>query len=169
VHTSNFSYGHARGVKGGAGCDKHKGERPKLTFTELMAKYVKMRDAKIAAQPSNMKPSRSPLRHKSKEWNQQGIKSHTSMPYPPMVSITSMPYGPSPTSFHPYSSWGWYGTWAQPLSYYAPCHLENATPRRPQPHVKSHFDETNQPGFQEKKKVVKQVHRVKRDNHKDKS
>jgi hypothetical protein len=42
------------------GRDKHKGERPKLTFNELMAKYVKMRDAKITAQPRNMKPSRSP-------------------------------------------------------------------------------------------------------------
>jgi hypothetical protein len=61
VHTSNFSYGHARGVKGGEGCDKHKGEMPKLTFNELMAKYVKMRDAKIVAQPRNMNPSRSPL------------------------------------------------------------------------------------------------------------
>jgi hypothetical protein len=86
VHTSDFSYGHVRGVKGGLGRDKHKGERLKLTFNELMAKYVKMRDANIAAQPSNMKPSKSPPRHKSKEWNRQA-------------------------------------------------------PRRPQPHVKSHFDE----------------------------
>jgi hypothetical protein len=35
--------------------------------------------------------------------------------------------------------------------------------------VKSHFDETNRPDFQEKKKVVRQVYQVKRDNHKDKS
>jgi hypothetical protein len=35
--------------------------------------------------------------------------------------------------------------------------------------VKSHFDETNRSGFQEKKKVVKQVYRVKMDNYKDKS
>jgi hypothetical protein len=35
--------------------------------------------------------------------------------------------------------------------------------------VKSCFDETNRPGFQGKKKVVKQVYRVKRDHHKDKS
>jgi hypothetical protein len=105
VHISDFSYGLARGVKGGEGCGKHKGERLKLTFNELMAKYVKIRVAKIVVQPSNMKPSRSPLRHKSKEWNQQA-------------------------------------------------------PRRPQPHVKSNFYETNWPGFQEKKKVVKQVYRV---------
>jgi hypothetical protein len=59
VHTSDFSYGHTRGVKGGGGRDKHKRRRPKLTFNELMA-YVKMRDANIASQPSNMKPPRSP-------------------------------------------------------------------------------------------------------------
>jgi hypothetical protein len=28
------------------------------------------------------------------------------MPYPPMVPITSMPYESSPTSFHPYKSYG---------------------------------------------------------------
>jgi hypothetical protein len=35
--------------------------------------------------------------------------------------------------------------------------------------VKSRFDETNRPGFQEKKKVVKQVYQVKRDNRKYKN
>jgi hypothetical protein len=104
-----------------------------------MAKYVKMRDTRIASQPSSVKLSRSPSRHKSEKWNWQENKSHTSMPYPPMVSITLMPYGPSPTSFHPYLSWGWYGIWAQPLSYYVPCHFENVAPRRPQPHVESPF------------------------------
>jgi hypothetical protein len=75
-----------------------------------MAKYVKVRDTIIASQLSSVKPSRSPPRRKSKKWNQQENKSYTSMSYPPMAPITSMPYGPSPTSFHPYSSWSWYGT-----------------------------------------------------------
>jgi hypothetical protein len=75
-----------------------------------MAKYVKVRDTIIASQLSSVKPSRSPPRRKSKKWNQQENKSYTSMSYPPMAPITSMPYGPSPTSFHPYSSWRWYGT-----------------------------------------------------------
>jgi hypothetical protein len=167
VHTLESSYDH--GVKGGEGCDKRKGKKSKLTFNELMAKYVKLRDTRITSQPINVKPSRSPLRRKSEKWNRQGNKSHTSMSYPPMVSIASMSYGPPPTNFYPYSSWGGYGTWAQPLSYYAPCHFENTAPRSPQPHVKSRFDETNWLGFQEKKKVVKQVYRVKRDNRKDKS
>jgi hypothetical protein len=167
VHTLESSHGH--GAKGSDGRDKHKGKKPKLTFNELMAKYVKMRNTRTASQPSSVKPSRSPPRCKSKKWNWQGNKSHTSMPYPPVVPITSMPYGPSPTGFYPYSSWGWYGIWEQPLSYYTPCHFENAAPRRPQPQVNSRFDETNQPDFQEKKKVAKHVFQVKKDNRKDKS
>jgi hypothetical protein len=145
VYTLESSHDH--GTKGGDDHDKCKGKKSKLTFNELMVKYMKMRDTRIASQPSSVKPSRSPSRRKSEKWNRQGNMSHTLMPYPPMVLITSMPYGPSPTSFHPYPSWSWYGTWAQPLSYYAPCHFENAAPKRPQPHVKSHFDETNQPIF----------------------
>jgi hypothetical protein len=135
VHTLESSHGHR--AKGGDDHDKRKSKKAKLTFNELMAKYMKMRDTRIASQPSSVKPSRSPLRCKSEKWNRQGNKSHTLMPYPPLVPITSTPYGSSPISFHPYSSWGWYGTWAQHLSYYAPCHFENATPKRPQPHVKT--------------------------------
>jgi hypothetical protein len=62
VHTLEYSHGH--GAKGDDGRDKRKGKRPKLTFNELMAKYVKMRDTRIASQPSSVKPSRSPLRCK---------------------------------------------------------------------------------------------------------
>jgi hypothetical protein len=48
------------------------------------------------------------------------------------------------------------------------CHFENAAPRRPGPHLKGHFDQTDMSGVNEKK-VVKQVYCVKRDNHNDKS
>jgi hypothetical protein len=65
VYALEFSHG-AHGVKGGEQHDKHKDEKLKLTFNELMAKYVKMRDGKIAAQSSNVKPSRSSPWHKSK-------------------------------------------------------------------------------------------------------
>jgi hypothetical protein len=47
VHTLDFSHGHAHGVKGGEGHDKHKGKKSKVTFNELMVKYVKMRDEKL--------------------------------------------------------------------------------------------------------------------------
>jgi hypothetical protein len=74
-----FSHGHAHGVKEGEPRDKHRGEKPKLTFNELMAKYMKMKNTKITAQPSKMKPFRSPPQHKSKEWNQQGNQSYALM------------------------------------------------------------------------------------------
>jgi hypothetical protein len=65
VHTLESSHGH--GAKGGDGRDKRKGKKLKLTFNELMAKYVKMRDTRITSQPSSVKPSRSLLRHKSEK------------------------------------------------------------------------------------------------------
>jgi hypothetical protein len=65
VHTLESSHGHR--AKGGDGRDKRKGKKLKLTFNELMAKYVKMRDTRITSQPSSVKPSRSLLRHKSKK------------------------------------------------------------------------------------------------------
>jgi hypothetical protein len=68
VHTLESSHGHNR-AKGGDDHDKRKSKKAKLTFNELMAKYMKMRDTRIASQPSSVKPSRSPLRCKSEKWN----------------------------------------------------------------------------------------------------
>jgi hypothetical protein len=62
VHTLESSHDH--GAKGGEGRDKRKAKKLKLTFNELMAKYVKMRDTRIASQPSSVKPSRSPPKRK---------------------------------------------------------------------------------------------------------
>jgi hypothetical protein len=123
LQTLEFLYSHAHGVRGGESRNKHKGKKLKLTFNELMAKYVKMIGAKVSSQPSNVKPSSSPLIHKSKNWNQQGKEFCTSMSYPHFLPIISMLYGQPPSSFHPYSSWGLYGTWSQPPSYYAPLPL----------------------------------------------
>jgi hypothetical protein len=80
-----------------------------------------------------------------------------------------MSYGLSPAASHPYSSWGWYGTWAQPPAYSAPCYFKNATSRKPQPHVKGRFDQTNRPNILTKKRVVKQVYCIMKDNCKSRS
>nr|TKW26557.1 hypothetical protein SEVIR_3G198000v2 [Setaria viridis] len=85
-----------------------------------------------------------------------------------------VPYAPHPTSFHPLSSWGWNDPWAHIPSYFRPYHVEYAAPREPscarQPYVENdHFEQKDRSSVQKKKKVVKQVYRVKRDGHKDKS
>nr|TKW01174.1 hypothetical protein SEVIR_8G162100v2 [Setaria viridis] len=43
----------------------------------------------------------------------------------------SVPYSPHPTSFHPYSSWGWNDLWAHTPSYFRPYHVKYVAPREP--------------------------------------
>nr|TKW19768.1 hypothetical protein SEVIR_4G041600v2 [Setaria viridis] len=43
----------------------------------------------------------------------------------------SVSYAPHPTSFHPYSSWGWNDPWAHAPSYFRPYHVEYVAPREP--------------------------------------
>ncbi|RCV38332.1 hypothetical protein SETIT_8G133600v2 [Setaria italica] len=76
--------------------------------------------------------------------------------------------------FHPYSSWGWNDPWAHTPSYFRPYHVEYAAPREPscarQIYVENdRFEKKDRSSGQKKKKVVKQVYRVKRDGRKNKS
>jgi hypothetical protein len=81
-----------------------------------------------------------------------------------------MSYGPQPIYFHPYSSWGWFDQEACVPSYFRPQYIEYAAPRHSErlSSCKDHFDQ-NQSGAQPKKKVVKQVYRVKYDGRKKES
>jgi hypothetical protein len=80
-----------------------------------------------------------------------------------------MYYGPQPTYFHPYSPWGWFGEETHLPSYYRPQYIEYAAPiYSEKSSYKDRFDQ-NQSRTQAKKKVVKQVYRVKYDGRKDKS
>jgi hypothetical protein len=83
-------------------------------------------------------------------------------------------YAPYSTNAHPYSSWGWSDSSTHTPSYFRPYHVEYAAPRRPsharKPYVESdRFEYKDRSSAQNKKKVVKQVYRVKRDGRKDKS
>jgi hypothetical protein len=81
-----------------------------------------------------------------------------------------MSYGPQPAYFYPYSSWGWFDEETHLPSYYRPQYIEYAAPKysKKSSSYKDQFDQ-NQSRAQEKKKVVKQVYRVKYDGRKDKS
>jgi hypothetical protein len=84
-------------------------------------------------------------------------------PFEPSIPVS---YAPCPTSAHPYLSWGWSDSWAHTPSYFRPYHVEYAAPRRPsrarQPYVESdRFEYKNRSSAQNKKKVVKQVYKVK--------
>jgi hypothetical protein len=75
-----------------------------------------------------------------------------------------MSYGSQPTYFHPYSSWGWFDQEAHVPSYFRPQYIEYAAPRHLErsSSCKDRFDQ-NRSRAQPKKKVVKQVYRVKYD------
>jgi hypothetical protein len=81
-----------------------------------------------------------------------------------------MYYGPQATHFHPYSPWGWFDEETHLSSYYKPQYIEYAAPRylEKSSSYKDQFDQ-NWSGAQAKKKVIKQVYRVKYDGRKDKS
>jgi ribosomal protein L7/L12 len=81
-----------------------------------------------------------------------------------------MYYGPQPTHFHPYSPWGWSDEETHLPSYYRSQYIEYATPTYSEKlsSYKDRFDQ-NRSGAQAKKKVVKQVYRVKYDGRKKKS
>nr|TKW08329.1 hypothetical protein SEVIR_6G021900v2 [Setaria viridis] len=79
-----------------------------------------------------------------------------------------VPCAPHPTSFYPYSLWGWNDPWVHTPSHFRPYHVEYVAPREPscarQPYVKNdQFEENDRSSVQNKNKVVKQVYRVKRD------
>nr|TKW00328.1 hypothetical protein SEVIR_8G101100v2 [Setaria viridis] len=85
----------------------------------------------------------------------------------------TVPYAPHPTSFHPYSSWGWNDSWAHTPSHFRPYYVEYVALREPsrsrQPYFENdRFKQKDRSNVQKNKKVVKQVYRVKRDGRKDK-
>ena len=110
---------------------KHKSKKPKPSFDELLAKYLKENEAKCANRSNDDKSSKMPPKHNSRSWNWQGEKFHSAASYSPLRPSVPIPYAPCPTDFHDYSSWGWDDSWAHTPSYFRPYHLEYAAPRKP--------------------------------------
>jgi hypothetical protein len=161
-------------ANGGKDHVKHNDKRSKLTFDELLAKYQKDNEAKRASRSNKVKSSRLPPKHNSGNWNRQGKSFHAATTYSPFEPSMLVSYAPYPTSDHPHSSWGCSDSWTHTPSYFRPYHVEYAAPRQPsharQSYVRSdRFEYKDRSGAQNKKKVVKQVYRVKRDGRKDKS
>jgi hypothetical protein len=78
---------------------KHKGKKPKLSFDELLAKYLKENEAKCANQSNDVKSSRVPPKRNSGNWNWQGGKFLSASSYSPLGPSMSVPYAPHRTSF----------------------------------------------------------------------
>jgi arylsulfatase A-like enzyme len=100
----------------------------------------------------------------------QGDRSHAAGTQPSFEQPISMSYGPRPTYFYPYSSWGWFDQEAHVPSYFRPQYIEYASPRYTErlSFYKDYFDQI-QSRAQSKKKMLKQFYRVKYDAYKNKS
>ena len=142
----------------GKGHDKYKSKRPKLSFNELLAKYKKAKQIS----PRKVQSSGLPLKRKCQKWNWQENRSYTAAIYSPLERPIPMSYGSQPTSFHLYSSWGWFDQEAHVRPYLRPYYIEYETPRYSEisSSCKGCFDQ-NWSRAQHKKKMVKQFHLVK--------
>jgi len=164
---------------GGTGRNQQKGKRPKITFEQVLAKYMRQNEAKGVDQTSNVKSSKTPLKssrsppmRRFEDWDWQGEGFHAVATYSPFGPPMPMQFGSAPTYFHPYSSWGWYDSNSYSSSHFRPHNVEYSAPSNSdfgkQPYNKDRFIPKNRSGAQNKNKVVKQVYVVKKDNRKGK-
>ena len=154
-------------MNGGKDHNNHNGKKPKLSFDELLAKYLKENEAKYANWSNDVKSSRLPPKHNSRSQNWQGENFHSATSYSHLRPLMSISYTSHPT--HHYSSWGKDDSWGQTPSYFRPYHIEYAAPRESacagQQHiVNGHFKTKNRSRVENKKKVVKKVYVVKKDS-----
>ena len=151
--------------------NKRKGKRSKITFAELLDKYQNKSEEKSAYWSSSSEASRSPRRRKSEDryWQSENLNAAYSYPYfgPLMPMSWIHPYA----HVNQYPSFDRYDTVAHSPSYFRPSHQHYATPRRStfdeQSHVKDHFNHKESvQSSRNKKEVVKQIYRVKKDGRK---
>ena len=63
-------------INGAKDHNKHNGKKLKLSFDELLAKYLKENEAKRANRSDDVKSSRVPPKHNSSSWNGQRKNFH---------------------------------------------------------------------------------------------
>ena len=158
-------------TKESKGRSKRKGKKPKVTFVQLLEKYQKISEEKIAYRPNNSKASRSPPRHKSEDqyWQSENFSATYSYPYfgPPIPMSWILPYA----YLNKYPSRDKYNSRAHYPSYYRSSHQHYVAPRKStfdeKSHVKDRFTRKESVrSLRKKKEVVKQVYRVKKDGRK---
>ena len=146
---------------------KHKRRKSKVTFAQLLEKYQKESEEKCAYWPSSAKTSRSSPRRKcnNRDWRKEKFNAEDTY----STFGTPMPMSLTP----PYadSSWDMYDSWTHYPSYYRSSHQNYAAPRGSsfdqQSHAKDRFNKKESVrSSRDKKEVIKQVYRVKKDGRK---
>ena len=86
--------------------NRRKGRKLKLSFDELLAKYLRENEAKRANRSNDVKSSRLSPKPKSRNWNWQKKNLHAAASYFPLGPSMPIPQAPHPTSLDRYSSRG---------------------------------------------------------------
>ena len=86
---------------------EHKGKKSKLSFDELLAKYLKENEAKCANRSNVDKSSKMPPKQNSRSCNWQGKDFHSAASYSPLRPSMPILYAPRPTDFHHIHHGGW--------------------------------------------------------------
>jgi len=148
---------------GGKDHFEHKSKKSKLSFDELLAKYLKENEAKHANRSNDVKSSKVHPKHNSRSWDWQRKNFHSAASYSPLKPSMPIPNAPHSISFHRYSSWGWDDPWAHSPSYFRPYYVGYGALRESscagQPCVENdRLKPKDRSRVQNKKRVVKQVY-----------
>jgi hypothetical protein len=149
------------------GRNKHKDNKSKVSFAQLLEKYQKESEAKSAYRPTSAKASRSPPRRnkKDRDWQRERFSAATS--YPPFGPPMPMSWMPPYVDYYPYQSWSRYYLGEHHKYYSKPSRQTSVALMRSSVDQRSHVKDRLNESVQSPRKnnVVKQIWRVKKDSH----
>lgn len=146
------------------GRHKHQREKPKYN-KKLPAKSQRQKIVNDASRSKNSKQSKSSHREKFHNRDRQWNNSHKSMPFPPYGSPTPMPWESCFNMPYSYSPW-YYNSYMPSLPrYLCSDYITYREPviNKPSPMHDDRYDQKNRSTQKNKRKVIKQVYRVKKD------
>jgi hypothetical protein len=145
---------------------KHRREKPKPN-EKLPAKSRRQKIVNDASRSKNSKYPKSSPKEKFHNENRQWSNSHKSMSFPPYESSMPMPWEPY-FNMHYFCPLWYYSSYMPSPSYFCQTHREPVI-NEPSPMRNDRFNHKNQSTQKNKRKVIKQVYRVKKDSRLNKN
>jgi hypothetical protein len=147
---------------------RHKHQREKLKSNgKLPAKSRRQKIVNDASRSKNSKCPKSSPKEKFHNENRQWSNSHKSMSFPPYGSSMPMPWEPYFNMHYFCPPWH-YSSYMSCPSYFCQTHREPVI-NEPSPMRNDCFDHKNRSTQKSKRKVIKQVYRVKKDSRLNKN
>jgi hypothetical protein len=148
------------------GRHKHHRENRKSNG-KLPAKSRRQKIVNDASRSKNSKCPKSSPKEKFHNENRQWSNSHKSMPFPPYGSSMPMPWEPY-FNMHYFCPPWYYNSYMPSPSYFCQTHREPVI-NEPSHMHNDRFDHKNRSSQKSKRKVIKQVYRVKKDDRLNKN